>query len=120
MAHSMKRFQGICDSSEGRERKKKKPVYMLQLTPTPTPPPYHSGDVKTPSGGKVGGGGEKERKADGLAVLGYSLPPSGMFARLKRHFRHAYPLPPPTSTTNSLSLSLSGMHIFPFNPSSLL
>lgn len=104
----MKRFQGICDSLEGRERKKKNPVYMLQLT---TPPPsYHSGDVKPLQVEKLGGWDETERKADGLAVLGYSLPPSGVFAHLKRHFRHAYP--PHHHHHLSLSFSLSVWHAY--------
>lgn len=46
-------------------------------------------------------GDEKENKADGLIGLGYSLPPSGMFARLKsRQFRRVFTI------TLSLSLSL--------------
>lgn len=54
MAHSMKRFQGMCDSLEGEKKKEKKPVYMHQRMPPPSSSSC-SGDMKTASGGKVGG-----------------------------------------------------------------
>lgn len=105
MAHSMKRFQGICDSLEEK----------AGVSASANAPSSHWGDIKLLQVEKLED--EKECKVEWLVVLGYSLPPSGIFTCLKsRHFRFTHTLSPSVS----LSLSVSSMHIFPFNPHSVL
>lgn len=73
-------------------------MYLLQLMP----PPLSLGRCKTAPGGKVRDG--KECKVEWLAVLRYSLPPSGIFTSFKsRYLRlthilfHCVSLSPPLS-----------------------
>lgn len=101
----------------GGEREKKEEVCVYaSANPHPHTPSLPLGRRENHFRWKSWGWGvgwdEKERKADGLAVLGYSLPPSGMFARLKRHFRHA---PPHLHHQLSFSLCLACIyfHLIP-------
>lgn len=98
MAHSMKRFQGICESLE------EKAGVSASANVLPPPPPARWGDVKLLQVEKLEG--ERQSKVEWFVVLGYSLPPSGIFTCLKsRHFRlYAH--------SASLSVSLSVSHAY--------
>lgn len=81
-------------------------MYLLQLMP----PPLSLGRRKTASGGKVGD--RKKCKVEGLAVLGYPLPPSGIFTCFKsRYLRLTHILVHSVSLSPSLSDCVQNTYI---------
>lgn len=103
MAHSMKRFQGMCDSLEG-----KKPVYMHQRTP---PPPLFSlGRHENRFRWKSWGMKRRTRRMGRWCSGTHCHQVECLFVLRAERERCCIRVSP------SLCLSPSGRHSFPFNP----